>query len=96
MAALRRGELDTPARRRYGGSLAAAADAYYYGIWAAFYTRWHGGRATMRDSGWVLKKVEREARKVRRMLALAEFPWAAAASAVAGSAAAASAAAAPS
>jgi hypothetical protein len=77
MSALRRGTLDAAARRRHNGSLAAAGDALYLGAWAAFHARWRGARATMRESGHVLKRVAGEvAAAPRRIAALGERPWA--------------------
>ncbi|KAI8464761.1 MAG: ELMO/CED-12 family-domain-containing protein [Monoraphidium minutum] len=61
LAVLRRGALGAAARRRHGRDLAAAADAFCLGAWAAFDDAWRGGGATMRVSGHVLARLSREA-----------------------------------
>jgi len=76
LAAVRRGALDRIARKQYGGRLAGAADAFYAGVWRAFVSRWRAQRATMRESGFFLKRLEREAGgRVGRMVAQADQWW---------------------
>lgn len=60
LAAARSGALDAAARRAHADSLAAAAAALYAGCWAVFLQRWERGRATMRESGFVLQRLQRE------------------------------------
>jgi hypothetical protein len=85
LAAARRGALDAAATRhppapplRSGASpgLFEAADAFYGGLWAAFYARWRGSGATMRQAGFLLRRLERDARRgAARMLAAGAKAW---------------------